>query len=52
MIIFVQLPEAMEYFDAEDYQTCFTLAKAAAREAHQALTIYHALLAQAKDVME
>jgi hypothetical protein len=44
--------QAMEYFDAQDYQTCFTLAKKAARELHQALTIYHALVAQAKDAME
>ena len=44
--------EAMEYFDAQDYETCFILAKTAAREAHQALNIYHALLAQAKDAME
>lgn len=44
--------QAMEYFDAQDYQTCFTLAKKAAREVHQALTIYHAMLAQAKDAME
>lgn len=44
--------EAMEYFDAQDYQTCFTLAKTAAREVHQALTVYHALVAQAKDAME
>ena len=44
--------QAMAYFDAQDYETCFTLAKAAAREVHSALTIYHALLAQARDVME
>jgi hypothetical protein len=44
--------QAMEYFDMQDYQTCFTLAKKAARELHQALTIYHALVAQAKDAME
>jgi hypothetical protein len=44
--------QAMEYFTAQDYETCFILAKTAAREAHQALNIYHALLAQAKDAME
>jgi hypothetical protein len=43
--------EAIAYFDAQDYETCFSLAKTAAREAHKALTIYHALLAQAKDVI-
>lgn len=42
----------VEEFVGQDYETCFTLAKTAAREAHQALTIYHALLAQAKDAME
>ena len=41
--------EAMAYFDSQDYETSFTLAKAAARQVHQSLTIYHALLAQARD---
>lgn len=44
--------QAMAYFVAQDYETCFTLAKTAAREVHSALAIYHALLAQARDVME
>jgi len=42
--------QAMEYFNNQDYETCFTLAKTAARQVHQSLTIYHALLAQAREV--
>jgi len=38
---------AIEYFNTQDYETSFTKAKAAEREAHGALNIYHALLAQA-----
>jgi hypothetical protein len=44
--------QAMAYFDAQDYETCFILAKKAAREVHSALTIYHALLAQARDMCD
>jgi hypothetical protein len=44
--------QALAYFNAQDYETCFTLAKTAAREVHSALTIYHALLAQAIDAVE
>ena len=38
---------AIEYFNIQDYETSFIKAKTAAREAHGALNIYHALLAQA-----
>ena len=38
---------AIEYFNIQDYETSFIKAKAAEREAHGALNIYHALLAQA-----
>ena len=38
---------AIEYFNTQDYETSFIKAKAAEREAHGALNIYHALLAQA-----
>lgn len=41
--------KAMAYFDGQDYETSFTFAKIAARQAHQALNIYHALLAQARE---
>ena len=42
----------VEEFVGQDYETCFILAKKAAREAHSALTIYHALLAQARDMYD
>lgn len=38
---------AIEYFNTQDYETSFIKAKAAERYAHDALKIYHALLAQA-----
>ena len=38
---------AIEYFNFQDYETSFIKAKSAEREAHGALNIYHALLAQA-----
>lgn len=38
---------AIEYFNIQDYETSFIKAKAAEREAHGGLNIYHALLAQA-----
>ena len=38
---------AIEYFNIQDYETSFMKAKAAEREAHDGLNIYHALLAQA-----
>ena len=44
--------QAMAYFADQDYETSFTMAKRAAREAHRALTIYHVLLAQAIEAME
>ena len=44
--------QAIVYFADQDYETSFTMAKRAAREAHRALTIYHALLAQAIEAME
>jgi hypothetical protein len=44
--------QAMAYFDAQDYETCFVLAKTAARKVHSVLTIYHALLAQARDMCD
>lgn len=37
---------AIEYFNIQDYETSFIKTKAAALEAHGALNIYHALLAQ------
>ena len=39
--------EAISYLVSQDYETSFIKAKIAAREAHNALNIYHALLAQA-----
>jgi hypothetical protein len=39
--------EAISYLESQDYETSFIKAKIAAREAHSALNIYHALLAQA-----
>lgn len=39
--------EAISYLESQDYKTSFIKAKIAAREAHNALNIYHALLAQA-----
>ncbi len=44
--------QAIVYFADQDYETSFTMAKRAAREAHRALTIYHVLLAQAIEAME
>ena len=44
--------QAMACFADQDYETSFTMAKRAAREAHKALTVYHALLAQAIEAME
>lgn len=43
---------AIEYFNTQDYETSFIKAKAAEREAHGALNIYHALLAQAAGGLE
>jgi len=39
--------KAISYLESQDYETSFIKAKVAAREAHSALNIYHALLAQA-----